>query len=311
MREISNESHAVNLCDNGRRELLNIGKRFRKRFINIFETDKYRMDFHFESTCKSRSAESMKMFMHGFLEKEGQQNTPGSHIKYDMKILECQNDSTYRFFDICQKYTFIHNCLKETDSETEKFFQLSEIQAITERINKKIGLSPENHLKPLELKSLYISCAYQILVLNNSLHDVPCKFFDDEARNAFEYLNDIKHFFKKSNYHDINLKISTPLIKKVYESTMKAFQNCESENYKSNTPVISGDFGFAHAETIFPLLGVFKIVDDMKNRESFINHENYNRIKNNRSFKPSFYTPMAANLMLMVSCSPTTSQVIF
>lgn len=243
INKMSNISYEIKLCENGFRELKGIGTRFRKRFSKYFESNLYKFDFNFHSTCKSRSIQSMEAFKEGFL---------AGNIPAKTSISKCENDTMYRFFDVCTRYKSLHNCLKEYQIEEELFFKLPHIQNIIKKINQKIGLKEENYLTESEIKYLYISCGFGVSVLNISTDEVPCKFFDEDAFEAFDYMYDIKHFHKKTNFRKINIEISGLLFKEIYAYIIKSFDRCTTDN--KDEKLINGDFSFAHAETLFPIL---------------------------------------------------------
>ncbi|KAF0986813.1 hypothetical protein HZS_4854 [Henneguya salminicola] len=297
----------------GQKELYDLGHRYKRRLQNLFNQPDFSIDqLNFESTCASRSSDSMGAFIKGMMGDESIiTNMPQG------TIIPCDVDMLYRFFDFCKRYNDLHKCLQEYEKEQSLFLNTPLMNNIAAKILKKLGLAENNNFTTTDVRNLYATCAFEILVNNATINDGPCKLFDIESLGAFDYYCDIKHFYKKSNSHKINIQVSCPLFKKIYSSVESAIYSCNKSISGSKTKLdIKGDFGFAHAETLLPILGFLRLFKDSSpyyriNKNERINTENYPHLKYNRTFNGGYYSPMAGNVAFVVGCPKQPSKQDF
>ncbi|KAF1744646.1 hypothetical protein MXB_1251, partial [Myxobolus squamalis] len=297
-------SKQQSLSETGRDELYSIGQRYWVRFSKRMGKDFLKnSSLRFESSCKSRSSDSMNAFITGMFEGEDPTKIPSG------KITTCAVDTIYRFFKLCTRYINLHKCLSEFKLEEQKFLNKKLIINITSKINQKLKLNNENSLTPLDIKTLYILCAYNRVVDRADLNDGVCSLFNEESFEAFEYLLDMKHYYQTTNSHELNLDVSCPLFKKTFHNIRNSLNKC-SKNLKSQSRKLIGTFGFSHAETLIPILGSFGLFNHHQQEKSNnkINSENFEALKNNRTFRGGYYSPMAGNLLLTVGCSNDSNE---
>ncbi|KAF1742544.1 hypothetical protein MXB_586 [Myxobolus squamalis] len=281
------------LSTRGYDELYSIGKRYMERLSKIPGRPFLKnVEFRFESTCKYRSQD--RMF-----------GNTNESIKQIRKFIPCESDTLYRFYDHCKTYKSLHDCLDEYKIEEEKFLNKSTIITITLQINRKLKLNTSDYLTPSDIKTLYVLCAYKRIVKGINLADWPCSLFNDEALNTFEYLLDLKQYYKTGNAHKINLEISCPLFQTAFNDIKKYLRTC-NDDYMLIPKKIKGTFGFAHAETLLPLLGFFGFFNSSDEDQNISqikkNFEHSEKFNHNRIFRAGYFSPMGGNIMFAVAC---------
>lgn len=239
------------LSPHGIYQLSNIGKRYRDRFSEMFSSGcSVCRNFRFGSTCRSRSAHSMISFIDGMFNiTENTSQLP------EIKIHECSNDFLLRFFDFCPSYTSKQKCLKKHKIEQDLFLSSGYMAGIISKVEKKLSLQ-NDILTSVDIKALYLICAYSLSMNNGTLNDGACKLFDSESYYIFDYMLDIGQFYKRGNSDSLNIKMACVLYRDVYDSIIKALEECPRTCHKDKKchTNYGGDFNFAHAETLLPFL---------------------------------------------------------
>ncbi|KAF1744794.1 hypothetical protein MXB_2360 [Myxobolus squamalis] len=293
------------LCPMGIRQMHLMGQRYRKRLGGILNLNSPSTNFNITSTCKSRAIHSMIAFVDGMFHiDENTREIP------EIKTNPCEGDYLYRFFDFCQRYTSMQKCSKQYVIEEKIFEKTLLMKNIALRISEKLGLEKVHHLSPYQVKILYFLCAFDIINNDERSEKSPCSLFDEESLIAYDYLLDIKNFYKRANVNKLNIEISCKLFKKMFDYIVKAMDSCPRTciSKKDCDHTLKGEFAFAHAETLIPILGYLGLFGHeeggfvIENKTLYINADNYHYLKDNRIFKGGFFAPMAGNILFAVGC---------
>ncbi|KAF0987054.1 hypothetical protein HZS_7525 [Henneguya salminicola] len=302
----SDKSKDNELSAHGIKQMNHIGKRFRTRFNHAFDSKKFSAhNLRFESTCRSRAIHSMISFIDGMFKIDDE-----SKEIPRLQTFSCANDFLYRFFDFCPLYTSTQKCLKTYVKEEEKFFKTKFMKNVVQKISAKLGLVGSNLLTPTQIKSIYFLCAYGIINNNGSPDQGPCRLFDQESFDIFDYLLDIKNYYKRANSLDINIEVSCELFYTMYTSIVKALQSCPTTCSKER------QCGFwicacRNLNTYFGSRqrGYFGFYGDSdkgyanNDPKQAINANNYEHLKAKRKFKGGYFSPMGGNILFAVGCS--------
>ncbi|KII61453.1 Multiple inositol polyphosphate phosphatase 1 [Thelohanellus kitauei] len=294
------------LAPRGVKELNQIGQRFRRRFQDLFDSECSNCkNFRFDSTCRTRAIQSMFSFAVGMFNiSENTKWLP------EIKTLPCENDYKYRYFDFCPLYMTKQKCLKKNSEEEKKLMKKNLFLKIAKKLAQ--GLGVQNNLCGEDIWTLYLLCAYNVSLNQASADEGVCSLFDEEAMRAMDYVLDVKNFYKRGGSDPLNILISCDLFASIYHSVANALRSCSNtcQANQSCEQGHGGDFGFAHAETLVPLLGNFELIGlspdfGSNNPKTFVNAENFEELQNKRIYKGSELSPMGANFALVVGCTST------
>ncbi|XP_077999407.1 multiple inositol polyphosphate phosphatase 1-like [Glandiceps talaboti] len=282
------------LADVGRKEMFLLGQRFSQYFPELITANNFvAKKFVFKSSNLSRTIESAKIFIDGLQSMVGKDEDK-KKMTFDLNTLNVQSDVLLRFFDICEKFTV---SVEDNDTalyEVKKFGSGAELQAVVDRLTKKLNISVDFKLNSDHAKTIHTICSFEFGLLGRSDW---CDILTEDDLQVMEYWADLKHYWRKSYGYQINYHISCSLLKDIFTAMDKAVVGSEQENY----PV--GVFWFGHAETLFPIfaiLGLFK--DPIKLRADNF-HEHRNRL-----FRGGKLSPFAGNIAFVVyKCDQTVN----
>ena len=287
------------LADVGDLEMYNIGKRFQKRFPELFNGTLRTSDFRFTSTCKSRSSQSTSAFAMGFLEGHGQIGK-AKYQPIPLAMSPCNNDDILRFFDMCEKYEKDVADNETAMIEMEKFLNGTEVAKVIEKVKRRLKLDEKKeNLAPEDVKMMYLMCAFGVGLSNGDIHKGWCSLFDRSDFDVMEYLLDLKSYYKRSSAYKITYESSCPLLRAIlYSMQAKLGRGKALRKY-------IGIFRSSHAETLIPLYALMGLLVDKRHLMA----NNYEEMKN-REFKGARIAPFAGNLaVVLYKCKNETSKV--
>lgn len=268
-------------------EMYNIGLRYQKRFPELFNGTFRPSDFRFTSTCKARSSQSASGFAMGFLESHGPIGN-GKYQPIPLAISPCKSDDILRFFDMCPKY---EKDVAENSTaliEMMKFLNGSEIAQVVKKIKKRLKIDQEGLIQQ-DVMMMYLMCAFGIGISNKEINAGWCRLFDQEDFDVFEYLLDLKSYYKRSSAFKITYESSCPLLRAILKS-MQA-----KAGRKVTFKKFIGIFRSSHAETLIPLYALMGLLVDKRR----LTASNYQEMKN-REFKGAKIAPFAGNLAIVL-----------
>ena len=208
----------------------------------------------------------------GGLTKDGQGEKGGAGWEVDRLT---------RFFDVCPLYTASK---KQMARERAAFLESEEMGQVLARVK---GRLPRVHLTREDLSALYTLCGFEVAHLNRT--SGACSLFGSEDADALEYLEDLKHWYKKSYGLPLNAHMACPLHRSLLEALrLRALGS-------SNR---SAEMIFAHGETLLPLLTRLGLFADPPSRALTATLSKSQRQA--RAFRSTAVNPMAANFAFVL-----------
>lgn len=190
-------------------------------------------------------------------------------------------DRLTRFFDVCPLYTASK---KEMARERAAFLESEEMGQVLARVK---GRLPGVDLTREDLSALYTLCGFEVAHLNRT--SGACSLFGSEDADALEYLEDLKHWYKKSYGLPLNAHMACPLHRSLLESLrLRALGSSDR----------SAEMIFAHGETLLPLLTRLGLFADPPSRA--LTSALSKSQRQARAFRSTAVNPMAANLVFVL-----------
>jgi hypothetical protein len=286
-----------------------IARRLRERLPHLFETYHSRRH-HFRSSCHERSARSAHAFAQGLF--AGGTTGPGAAAEYTPAVHvvapDClrvaaggevqpgadgqgekggpgwEVDRLTRFFDACPNYVAQKGEMKK---ERKAFLKTSEVGAVLQNLQQRL---PGVELTPDDVAAMYAVCGFEVSHFNRTT--AICSLFEEEDTETLEYLEDLKHWYKKSYGTPLNAKMVCPLHHHLLHELR---QRAQGESERAAALV------FAHGETLLPLMTRLRLYADEEVLTASLSLPQRAR----RNFRTGSIIPMAANLLLVLyQCSP-------
>ncbi|VDI31814.1 multiple inositol-polyphosphate phosphatase / 2,3-bisphosphoglycerate 3-phosphatase [Mytilus galloprovincialis] len=263
------ETRAGHLSDLGEDEHFSLGRRFGRRFSLLFTGDLE--NILYGVTYKQRTQASCASFYEGLtdtLDGESRKN-----------VKPAINDKLLRFFDTCSKYIKSVENNKTAAPEHTSFKYGAEMQRIAQKIADKLGLKT---LNSEEAQTIHHLCAFELALFDKSDW---CDMLEKEDLFIFEYLYDLKQYWKRGYGHSVNWGMSCPFNSNVFKQLNDVIYKARNgEDYNV------ADIQFAHAETIIPIFTAFGLFNDSVPLKA----DNYESQKE-RQFRTSKIVPMSAS----------------
>lgn len=281
------------LVQEGMIEHHGIGMRMAKRFPRLFGN--YSSGRHkIMSSHLERSSRSAASFAHGAWGGTGPSEMGGYQPVHIQTPSPSTKDLLLRFVDHCPLYEQIIDH-RGGLSERDAFLRGEEVGRAAARISARANMPHGQVLSNKEAFSIYTACGFE---LAHGVKDGLCGLLGEEDVETFEYLDDLKHYYKKAGGHAVNREMACPLLHHMV-GALEARANGSSPE--------STHLMFAHAETLVPLLTRLGLFDGDAHLTSDLDSEK----RRKRIFRSSSVTPMAANLFLaLYQCSDGPSHVV-
>jgi len=271
----------------GEYELYNIGVRLRKRFPALFVKDYSPLNYKFDSACKLRNVHSSNSLAAGLFDNQGNLG-PRKLQSIAIGVHPCRQNPVLRFYDDCQNYETKVRDNKTAFIEYSKFIEGPEVKSVMKKVQQRLGL-PDTELTFKDLKSIFVSCAYDIGMFKGVLGSGICALFDSKDMDIMEYAADMNNFYESSRGHVINYTISCPLLKDISDSLKQATENDPNEKQ------YSGIFRSGNSRTILPFLALLDLFPD----KYALNHTNYADMKD-RNFRSGKLAPFSSNVYFIL-----------
>ncbi|KAH8873731.1 Multiple inositol polyphosphate phosphatase 1 [Schistosoma japonicum] len=236
-----------------------------------------------------------------------------NHNSYSKNITI--NNYLLRFFADCKKYIEKIEKNKSALQEYYKFFNSSYVTTSYENFIKRFHLKPEEYT-PDDLKKIFFACSYEIAVMNDYDDVSPwCSLLTPNDFPIWEYLADLKHYWRKSYGYELNYKQSCPLLGEMLQQIYDVAINFKKGNYNQNNPLLHrGSFWFGHAETVLPIVAALGIFNDSVGHSTLhkLTADNFNeRLRMiydtdipSTMFRTSYIAPFAGNVALLLYYCP-------
>ncbi|XP_053393575.1 multiple inositol polyphosphate phosphatase 1-like [Mercenaria mercenaria] len=273
-----NESDEKQLTTEGKKEQEDLGARLGIRFKTLFNNNGKNVKF--VSSSKSRTKDSNEYFHKGL--SAGVQSV----IEYTNEV----NDGIVRPYDDCDNYEETVES-DENMKEFNKFSKSSVLVNIIDSVKEKLGISFD--VSDDDITIINELCAHEKAIFNEDA--VWCNLLTDEERRILEYRSDIENYYEASYGHQINTKISCPLIGDMFHTMDNAINNPWNYSNVAAHGYLAGKFYNGHSETLLPLMTSLELFKDNASLLS----TNMAAMAN-RKFKTSIIDPSSANLAFVL-----------
>ena len=223
------------LMESGAREQEELGARWRKRLPSLMNDPELTQT---RATYKQRTYASAEAFLKGAYRDE--------NVTYPHVIV---NDMLLRFYDFCPAYIDGVDGNNHTFEEEWKFMEEPAYQNMVLDVSTRVGTS----LSVPDVRMAWNLCRYELAEFpDTSLHVSPwCAIFSEDNFKVLQYTDDLVFYYKDGYGHDINYKMTSPLIREM-DSRFSGL--VEGTNDKKVFIYIS------HSEatnTVLPVLGLY------------------------------------------------------
>jgi len=263
----------------GREDLFLLGRRLRSYFPDLLNTSYSSDKLLFRHTNTSRTKESAEYFARGMLGLNYDDPSPSlpPPIADDRLIYPYNN---------CPAWDTLGS---EAKKEQAKFGKSSYINYVQYRVSQRLGF--DYNLTLANLKNIYDGCRYQ-KAWNVTGVSPWCAAFSKEDLEVMEYNEDVKYFYKSGPGQNMNLRLSCPLAKDMFDK----FSAVESQPQGSH-PI--GSFYFSHATMIDMLSARLGLTEDSLP----LTADNFPE-QSRRQFHTSHIIPFAGNVLaVLYNCS--------
>eukprot|EP01135_Chromosphaera_perkinsii_P006723 Nk52_evm10s564 gene=Nk52_evmTU10s564 len=276
------------LIQRGANEMHSLGNRTAALYKDSLKRteEKYYSDFYryqFNSTQTRWTVQSANAFGAGLFSVLGGRSKSLPPVMMEARSM----DRAMYFFRNCKLYKQRVRNNQTALEEIRKWEQSEHMLGVVHRAEKRLGL--QGSLNPDILYAMYLACAFEVAFSNNNRF---CQAIFDETleisedHHILEYTEDIMSYWQKGPGYDINLNMSALLLWDILD---------EIKTAKEDGKEIIGQFRFAHAETLIPVmnsLGLF--VDNFPLTSDGWEQE----AVRNRKFRTSRISPFGANIRL-------------
>ena len=223
------------LMESGAREQEELGARWRKRLPSLMNDPELMQT---RATYKQRTYASAEAFLKGAYR--------GDNVTYPHILA---NDMLLRFYDFCPAYIEGVDGNNHTFEEEWKFMKEPAYQDMVRDVSARVGTS----LSVQDVQLAWALCRYELAEFpDTSLHISPwCAIFSEDNFKVLQFTDDLAFYYKDGYGHDINWKMTSPLIREMNERFSGLV---EGTNDKKVFIYIS------HSEatnTILPVLGLY------------------------------------------------------
>jgi multiple inositol-polyphosphate phosphatase/2,3-bisphosphoglycerate 3-phosphatase len=236
------------LSKGGQREVYEIGKRFDKRYGEIFGVEYSPSMFVIETTQSPRTSMSGNVFGYAMFGEDEGSVGPFRYQPIFSKTNSKGSEYTLRFFDECQNY--VKQKRDPIHSEDENAFMEKYFEDIAQNINQKIGANPHFKVGKKNVTLFFDLCSFDYTI--NEDMDRFCSLFTNEEIEMIELFYDISSYNTRGYGWKFSYDISCPLVSEIISLFDKKINGTEPTN---------AYLRFGHAETLLPLiarLGLFK-----------------------------------------------------
>ncbi|CAH8541300.1 unnamed protein product [Schistosoma turkestanicum] len=239
-------------------------------------------------------------------------NNNENHYEKNITI----NNYLLRFFAHCKNYIEKIENNKSAVQEYYKFFNSIYVNTSYENFIKRFHLKHEDYT-PDDLKTIFWACAYEVAAMNDYDSLSPwCNLLSPNDYPVWEYLADLKHYWRKSYGYELNYKQSCPLLSEIVQQISNVAMDFQKGNYNQNNPTLHrGSFWFGHAETILPVVAALGIFNDSVGHSKLhkLTADNFDErlkmihnpdVPSPTMFRTSYIAPFAGNVAFLLFYCP-------
>ncbi|KAA0193386.1 Multiple inositol polyphosphate phosphatase [Fasciolopsis buskii] len=303
-----------------------LGQLFRARMDRYMKVNISNVQFYASSI--QRAIDSSRSFYHGF------SGMPPLSPKYasvgcgsDVEPNDCPSDvvterykfiqeadKLLRFFTYCKRYVEEIESNKSSVMEYLKFREGPEVRRVVNNVRSRHSL-PAAEFSENDIFLMYAVCSYEVAAETNPFkdHSPWCDFLRPNEAPVYEYMSDLKHYWRKSYGYELNYVQSCPLVGEMLRQIRNAahlYKISQKSNQESAHEVPQATFWFGHAETLLPVvaaLGLFNdSVDGSKSlsftADDFIRWQDKRRMNppSPMMFRAGHIAPFSGNLALQL-----------
>lgn len=314
--DVKNEGELVQM---GAKELQEIGKFYKKEFEKLYKNHSLEQ-INVTSTFKKRTHDSAVEFLRGFysddIEKysmlfnnDEKQSFKEDNGKISIRNMNKDEDIYLYYHKNCYKYD---EFMKQEDIKKEsKKYEKQAIQKIADKIlkkMKKLKLIKQNVLDNNELYNefeeklkksfadFYRLAQYDYIVNNKTTGII--ELFDGKDSEEMSFAKDLETYRTKGTYDTITHYIAIPLFDSIMNNIKSHLPEYYSQQYNkvNKDSNYVGNFRFAHAETVTPLMTLLGInLDDYP-----LTAKMDNKLKENRKWDMSKISQFSVHFMFVL-----------
>ena len=200
------------------------------------------------------------------------------------------HDPVIRPYKLCKKWLDEVKHHPHTLQERKRFEMSSVFQkTVLEETSKRLGFESRS-LTLEDVEAMFVACVFGQAWWPKEASPW-CAVLSQDALDALEYREDLKHYFEDGHGHPINGQVACVMVQDAIDSFREATEKAT--------------FYFSHSGSILKLLtylGLFK--------DSDVNSNNYSEQRSNRAWRTSSFDPFAANVAFALNqCSHNTLSV--
>lgn len=168
-----------------------------------------------------------------------------------------------------------------------------------------------------DLKTIFLACAYEVAAMDDYDDLSPwCSLLTPYDYPVWEYLADLKHYWRKSYGYELNYEQSCPLLGEIIQQIYNVAINFQKHNYSQNNPTLHrGSFWFGHAETILPIVAALGIFNNSVGHSTLhkLTADNFDErlkmiydtdVPSPTMFRTSYIAPFAGNVAFLLYYCP-------
>ncbi|KAL7714948.1 Multiple inositol polyphosphate phosphatase 1 [Entamoeba marina] len=233
------------LCDRGKIELQEIGMYYRELMAELFENQSIDR-INVSATYKSRTQESAKNFLYGFYANDPSNLEIVKSGNFNIIVDDKDQDIQLYFHKNCQRYVD-YSDKKSTNFQMSKYVNAI-LPNIRNRFMQRIKMEPNSFFDIDMFKTAWEAAKYEYIVFNTSDSLLP--YFTLSDAKIFDYIKDLGTFYTKGMATPLNYRMAIPLL----TSILNGIERSLNEDKNDEKQTILGNFRFAHAETVTPLM---------------------------------------------------------
>ncbi|XP_015031938.2 multiple inositol polyphosphate phosphatase 1 [Drosophila willistoni] len=260
------------LMAEGENELIELAERMQLRFPSLLP-DPYDPDWYYmKYTATQRTLKSAQSFATGLF---------GRHrihtVNYPRPL---HRDPILRFYKLCGRWKIDVKKNPETLVNARRFYAEPQMQSAVDYVRSRTQLED---LQPEDVELMYTVCAFETAwqrPLGHFRPSVWCSFFDVEALNALEFVEDLEYYWNDGYGYKLSHRIACPAIADMFEAI-------DTPTAKANAT-----FYFTHSGTLLKLLAHLGLAKD----EEMLTHKHFDYA---RQWRTSRIDAFATNLAFL------------
>ncbi|EKE40460.1 hypothetical protein ENUP19_0240G0035 [Entamoeba nuttalli] len=280
------------LCERGKQELFSLGKYYKGEFKKLFY-GKSLLNINITATFKKRTQDSARSWLEGFYDDEPEKKQMVIDNKINITVVPKDKDTQLYFHKNCRRYVEYEKS-GSTHKQSNQYAQMK-LSETANRFIEAIGMTDIDESTSKSLTQLaFTAGAHEYVVFNKS--DGMLKYFNIRDAHIMEYIKDLETYYTKGNFSELNYKIAIPLLDSIINGLKLAVVNDKNIQLTKQDNNILGNFRFAHAETVTPLMTLMGVNIDQFALTVKLNEAK----KNQRKWNMSKVSPYSVHFMFVL-----------